>query len=429
MARLIVQGGRPLSGTVTPVPNKNSIIKLLPASLLTDDEVVISNVPQSTDVMILIQIMEKLGSKVSWLDDNTVSINNVGVSSFSIDPLLSDKMKASVMLLAPLLIRFGRAEMPTPQGCKLGTRPLDVLIEGMIQMGAQYEHTQGTYRLSHTGLKATEIWQWFPSVTGTENLILLAVRVPGQTIIYNAACEPHTQDLCHMLVAMGAKIEGIGSNRLVITGVDRLHGCKRKTIADHLDVGGYIAAAAVTGGSVTIRDAGTQHMGIIIQMMNKLGVHVDVDHHANTIHVPRNQSMVITKTVKGDIWRTHALHRPLLPPDFVHTCVVTALYADGQAIFDNLFYEYGFFFVQELAKMKANIILANPVTVITTGPNQFKGAHVMCPDILQAAYGLLIAALGARGESVLHSITPLFRRFPDFVSKFTSLGAAIELQE
>ena len=429
MPKLIINWWKQLTGTVTPVPNKNSIIKLIPAALLTDETVAIHNVPTSSDVQYMCQIVEKLGWSVEWFNDNSsIRINCSWVHNYVIDAELSDKMKASVMFLWPLLIRFGKAEMPSPQWCKLWTRPLDVLIDNMIAMGADYKHENGNYSLSTTWLTWTEVRQRFPSVTWTENLIILAARTPGTTIIYNAACEPHTQDLCNMLVSMGAKINGIGSNRLEIQWVDRLSWTERTVVSDHLDVWGYIAAAAMTWGEVTIENACTQHMGMIVQMMDKLGVSVDVDHQNNRITVPKEQELIIKKTIKWNIRRTHALQRPLIPPDFVHVCVVVALKAEWQAVFDNLFYEYGFFFVQELAKMKANIVLANPTTVITSWPTDFKASEsIVCSDIIQASYGLMLAALAAPWRSVLNAVTPLFRRFPDFVEKFTSLGAEMEL--
>lgn len=200
-------------------------------------------------------------------------------------------------------------------------------------------------------------------------------------------------------------------------------------MSDHLDVGGYIVAAAMTHGNVKIEHACVEHMGLIIQMMNYLGVQVDVDEKEDSIYIPSKQELRIKHTIKGTPRRTHAFAWPLLPPDFVHSCVVLALMSEGQAIFDNLYYEYSWFFVEELAKMKANIIMANPVTVITTGPTVFKPANLVCSDIIQASYGLLLAALAAKGTSTLHAIFPLFRRFPNFIDKFNSLGAQLEMQE
>ncbi|MEY3197726.1 MAG: UDP-N-acetylglucosamine 1-carboxyvinyltransferase 1 [Candidatus Parcubacteria bacterium] len=232
-------------------------------------------------------------------------------------------------------------------------------------MGAEFTHEHGTYGFSGKNLKATTIRSWEPSVTGTENLILLAVKTPGTTTIYNAACEPHTQDLCNMLVKMGAQIEGIGSNLLKITGVSSLKGCTWKVISDHLDVAGYIAAAAMTGGEVTINCAITSHMGLMLETYEKLGIKCIVDPINDTITVPSKQSRQIEKTIKGDLLMIRAQPWPMLPMDIIHTFAVTALSCEGSAIFMNIGYEYAWFFVEELAKMKARTVMADPHRIIT----------------------------------------------------------------
>ncbi len=427
MSKLIVHGWKPLIWVAHPVPNKNSILKLIPAALLTDELVTIHNVPKTSDVVFMIEIFQSLWGTANWLNDATLELDASGVNSFELDPVLMDKMKAGSMFAWPLLQRFGKVTMPNPQWCKLGTRPMDVFIENMVSLGASYTYKDGAYVIQAKELRGAEVRQWFPSVTGTENLILLAVKAPGTTIIYNAACEPHTQDLCNMLVSMWAQIDGIWSNRIIINGVKSLHGTTWKVISDHLDVWWLIAAAAMTNGEITITNAIIPHMHGILQVFEKLGVKVQLDHNQDTIFVPRNQELVIQKTIKWNPLRIHALQRPLLPADFVHSMVVLALQAEGMAIFDNLFYEYGWFFIEELAKMKANVIMANPVTVITTGPTKFKAANIHCSDIIQASFGLLLAALSAPGTSTLHAITPLFRRFPNFVEQFNRLGGQLEL--
>lgn len=430
MSKIIIQWDRPLRWTITPVANKNSILKLIPACILTDEVSTIQNVPQTSDVKYLLQIMEKLWWKYKRISDDTLQIDPSQINSYIIDAELSEKMKAGVMFAGPLLARFGCVDMPMPQWCKLGTRPMDVMIENMVDMWASYTYEHGCYKLkTENWLIGNNVRQWFPSVTWTENLILMAVLAKWTTEIYNAACEPHTQDLCEMLVSMWAKISGIWSNKLIIEWVQKLHWTMRTVVSDHLDVWWYIVATALTGWEVTIQNAGVKHMWLIIQMMNKLGVNVEVNKEKDEIFVPSKQKMVIQKTVKDTPWRTHAFARPLLPPDFVHSCVILALKSSGQAIFDNLYYEYSRFFVQELAKMKANIIMANPVTVITTWPTSFKPADLVCSDIIQASYGLFLAALSAEWTSTLNSITPLFRRFPDFIQKFNSLWAKIEMME
>lgn len=429
MSKLIIQWGKPLRGAIRPVPNKNSIIKLIPACLLTDDDVIIHNVPKTSDVQYMLQILELLGGKYERTTDESIKINAKWVNSYEIDPVLSDKMKASVMFLWPLLVRFGKAMMPTPQGCKLGTRPLDAFVGNMEKMGAAFTHENGTYGFTAKQLQATTVWSREPSVTWTENLILLAVKTPGTTIIYNAACEPHTQDLCNMLVAMGAQIEGIWSNLLKITGVDRLHGCTRTVISDHLDVAWFIAAAAMTGGEITIQHAVTAHMDLMLETYSKLGIRTIVDKQADTIFVPATQSRQIEKTLKGDLLMVRAQPWPMLPMDIIHTFAVTALSCEWSAIFMNIGYEYAWFFIEELAKMKGRTVMADPHRIITFWPTAWKAANIASSDIIQAAYGLLLAALAAEGTTTINAINPLFRRFPNFVDQFNALGGQLEIVE
>lgn len=424
MSSYRIQGGIALSGEVEPIPNKNSILKLIPAALLTDEPVIIHNVPTSTDVRLMIKIVKQLGGKVSYLNGgNSIKITAKSVNTYEIDSELSQKAKASIIFMAPLLLRFGKAYMPIPGGCKLGTRPLDAFIDNMVQLGAKYKREKG-YFLEATKLKGAKIWSWFPSVTGTENLVMLAVLTPGITEIYNAAAEPHTQDLCNMLVAMGAKISGIGTNRLTIEGVDSLSGTEWTVIPDHLDIGAYIAAAALTKGSITINHAIPEHMGMILQTFEKMGVNVEID--GDRIHVPAKQKLECALTVRGDLMSVKAFGWPFLPPDFIHIAIVTALKAKGSMIFENSFYEYGFFFIEELAKMKAKIVMADPYRLITFGPTDFKSEKIYAPNIIQATMALFLAALSADGETLLEDRSDsLLRRYPDLMTKYTALGAKL----
>src|SRR3990167_8088208 len=417
-------GGKPLKGSISPIPNKNSILKLIPAALLTEEIVTIHNVPKSTDVRLMLNIVKQLGGKVSYANGGeTIKISAKELNTYEIDPELSQKVKASVMFMAPLLHRFKKASMPIPGGCKLGTRPLDAFIDNMVQMGAKYQREKG-YFLEAENLKPGKVWSLFPSVTGTENLIMLACLIPGKTKIYNAAGEPHTQDLCNMLNSMGAKIENIGSNNLIIDGVEKLHGTEWSVIPDHLDVAAYIAATAMTGGSITIKNAVPKHMSILLQVFEKMGIKVKISE--NDITVSENQKLQCQLTVRGDILDIKAFNWPLLPPDFIHIAIVCALKAKGSIIFQNTFYEYGFFFIEELAKMKAKIIMADPFRVITFGPTNFKGAKVFAPNIIQATMALFLAALSAEGETILEDRDDsLLRRYPDLIEKYKSLGAQV----
>lgn len=425
MSSYKIIGGKPLQGEVTPVPNKNSILKLIPAALLTDEPVVLHNIPPTTDVRVLLRIVKQLGGKIKYLNQgNSVEITAAGLNTYEIDPELSQKVKASVMFMGPLLMRFKKAHMPIPGGCKLGSRPLDAFMDNMVQMGATYVREKGYY-LEADNLKATKIWSWFPSVTATENLIMMAVKVPGTTEIYNAAAEPHTQDLCNMLNSMGAKISGIGSNRLIIEGVEELHGTEWTVISDHLDVGAYIAGAAMTGGEVKINNAVPEHMSMILQVFEKMGVRVEIE--GDSIIVPAHQELKCETTVRGDLFDIKAFSWPFLPPDFIHVAIVTALKAEGSLIFHNSFYEYGFFFIEELAKMKAKVVMADPYRLITFGPTEFEATKIFAPNIIQATMSLFLAALSADGETILEDRTDaLLRRYPNLVDKYTSLGASIE---
>jgi UDP-N-acetylglucosamine 1-carboxyvinyltransferase len=424
MATYKIEGGKPLNGVIIPVPNKNSILKLIPAALLTDDPVIIHNVPKSSDVRLMLKIVKQLGGKVSYLGDgSSVRIQANDLTTFEIDYDLSQKAKSSVMFMAPLLLRFKKAYMPIPGGCKLGTRPLDAFIDNMVQMGAEYRREKG-YFLEANHLKAAKIWSWFPSVTGTENTVMLAVLTKGTTEIYNAACEPHTQDLCNILNAMGAKISGIGSNRLIIEGVDKLHGVDWNVIPDHLDIGAYIAAALLTNGEITIQNAIPEHMQLIIQFFQKLNAKIKIK--GDEITVPANQKLECDLTVRGDIFDVKAFAWPFLPPDFVHVALVTALKAKGSFVFHNSFYEYGFFFIEELAKMKAKLIMADPYRIVTFGPTDYQAAKIIAPNIIQATMALFLAALSAPGVTILEdSEDSLLRRYPDLIANYQKLGAKI----
>jgi len=427
MSKLIINGWKPLQWTTTPVPNKNSIIKLIPAALLTDEPVTLRNVPQTSDVKYMLEIVEKLWGSYEWLDDACVRIDASGVSNTEIDTELSIKMKASVMFAGPLLARYGKVTMPTPQWCKLGTRPLDAFIENMEKMWCTYSYDAGAYTLSTIGLTWTTVRQRFPSVTATENVLLMAVLAAWTTVIYNAACEPHTQDLCNMLVSMWAKIEGIWSNKLIIEWVSSLSGTSWTVVSDHLDVAWLITATVMTGGDVTITNAVVEHMDMTIQAMKKLGIHLDVDEHNDTIHIWKQDDLQIKKTIKWDLLELAAWPWPLLPMDLMPVLLVLALHCEWSAMISNSYYSSQFFFVQELMKMKWRTVMADPHRIITFWPAQWQPANMLCGDIIQSSYGMLMACLAAKWTSTLNAITPLFRRFPNFVDEFNALWADITL--
>ncbi len=426
MATYKIQGGIPLHGEVTPVPNKNAVLPAITAALLTDEQVTLHNVPKSSDVRIMLRLIRKLGGKVSYSNQGqTVKINASTINTNELDAELSKKIVAGTMFMAPLLTRFKSAFMPIPGGCKLGTRPLDAFIGNMEKLGATYEPTDKGFYLHADNLQPNKIWSWFPSVTGTENLIMLASKLPGTTEIYNAACEPHVQELCHLLVSMGANIEGIGSNRLIIHGVEELNGTEWTIISDHLDIAEYVATAAVTGGAIKVNNAIPEHMDLILQAFEILGI--NAYYEDTSLVTPAEQSRKIKETIKGNIFDVKALFWPMFPPDVIHSLIITALSSEGTMIFHNSFYEYGFFFVEELAKMKGNVVMADPHRILTFGPTRWRSGTLVAPNIIAATKSLLIAALAAPGESILHDETDmLMRRYPNILEDYKGLGAKIE---
>lgn len=427
MSKLVINWWKKLQGIVKPVPNKNSIIKLIPACVLVDEAVTLHNVPQTSDVKYMLEILKKLGWSYERLDDASLKVDTTSINNTTIDAGLSVKMKASVMYAGPLLARFGKVSMPTPQWCKLGTRPMDAFIENMEKMGCSYSYEEWIYVLRTEGLIGTEVRQWFPSVTATENTILMAVKAKWTTVIYNAACEPHVQDLCNMLISMGAKIDGIGSNKLTIKWVDKLGGTEWTVISDHLDVAGLITATVMTGGEITINHAIVNHMDMILQAMKKLGIHVDIDREKDQIYIGKQDDLKIRRTIKGDILKLAAGPWPLLPMDLMPVLLVLAMHCEGSAMISNSYYSTQFFFIQELAKMKGRTVMADPHRIITFGPAQWNAANMQCSDIIQSSYGMLMACIAAPGTSTLNAITPLFRRFPNLVEQFNSLWADLKL--
>ncbi len=430
MSKLIIHGWKSLRWTTTPVPNKNSIIKLIPAAVLTDKDVILHNVPSTSDVKYMLEIFEQLWWSATWTNEHSLLLNASWISSTVIDPELSKKMKASVMYSWPLLSRFGKVSMPLPQWCKLWTRPMDAFIENMTRMWCDYTNESGAYEIScPSWLKWTTITQWFPSVTATENLILMAVKANWETIIQNAACEPHVQDLCNMLASMWANIKWIWSNRLIIEGVRELSWVEHSVISDHLDVAGIITATVMTKWEVIINNAVVPHMDLTLQAMKKLWVDINVDHDLDRITIWSQSNLQISKTIKGDILELSAWARPLLPMDLMPVLLVLALHCEWSAMITNSYYSSQFFFVQELAKMKARTVMADPHRIITFGPTDRKPADMLCWDIIQSSYGMLMACIAAPGTSTLNAITPLFRRFPNFVDEFNKLWAEMELLE
>jgi UDP-N-acetylglucosamine 1-carboxyvinyltransferase len=372
----------------------------------------------------MLQVFQKLGGSVTYLKGNSIRLCAKAMNNHIIDKELSKKERASMMFLGPLLHRFKRAEVGDAGGCKLGNRPIDTLFQGLVALGA-IVNEQNIYQFTAKNLKANPFyWQLESSVTGTESFIMTAVLAKGTSVLYNAACEPHVQDLCNFLVSIGAKIEGIGSNKLTIEGVDKLQGGEWKVISDFIDIGGLIVAAAITGGELRIEDAIPEHMGLILGYFNK--VNLVTRYEGKTLIVPKNQDLFCKPNLKGDMDKVPDQPWPTgFPVDLIPQMIILAAKAKGSIKIYSIMYETQLFFIEELLKMRAKVMLADTHTVVTFGPSEFRGANIVASNIIQSAHAQLLAALAAKGTSTINNSEIISRRYPDVIDTFRSLGANI----
>jgi len=425
MSNLVIRGGARLKGEVTAQPNKNSVLKLIPATILCNDKVTITNVPRSSSVQVLLEIYESIGGKVEFLNENTICLDPRSINKTSIPDDLALKERSSLVFLGPLLARFGVASVRDSGGCKLGHRPLDTMFQGLRMLGAVIDKSKGyTAKLENKKLKGNFIWQLEASVTGTENLIMAAVLAEGTTTIYNAACEPHTQDLCNFLNSVGASISGIGTNKLVIHGVDELKGGSWEVISDHIDIGGLIVATLITGGELTIHKAIPHHMHQILNFIAKFNCSVEIK--GDSIYVPPDQQLVCLKNFKGDIDKVNDQPWPGFPADLLPQMLILAMCSEGQMRIYSYMYEIQLVeLVSQLNKMRANIFFSSPNLVVTLGKSNLIGGKVYTPSILQAAHALVLSGMVAKGDTEIVNSDILFRRFPKIVSDLQSLGVEI----
>jgi UDP-N-acetylglucosamine 1-carboxyvinyltransferase len=426
MSTLKITGGIPLKGTVVPMPNKNSILKLIPACVLIDGPVTLHNVPKSTSVRIMLDVFKQLGGKVAYLKGNSIKLDGIGIKTSAIDETLAMKERATFVFLGPLLARFGSASIRDGGGCKLGNRPLDTMFQGMKALGVEVDKEDGYKLNAPKGLVANEnIWLLEASVTGTENLLIAAVKTPGKTVIYNSACEPHTQDLCNFLNSVGAKIEGVGTNKLTIEGVENLNGGEWTVISDHIDIGGLIVAAAITDGELLIKNAIPHHMTQIINNFKKVNLKVEIK--GEDIFVPSGQKLQCKTNFKGDMDKIKDEVWPGFPVDLIPQALILALKAKGMIrIYSNMYEVQLIELFAELYKMAANMTLTNPNQIITLGETKFKGTKVNSSTILQCTQALVLAGLCANGTTIIDNADIIYRRFPEIVQVLSSLGAKIE---
>jgi UDP-N-acetylglucosamine 1-carboxyvinyltransferase len=433
MGSFKIEGGHELKGTITPQGAKNEALQILCAVLLTEEEVTVQNIPNILDVNKLIAILGDLGVKVNRLNEHTYSFR---ADSINLDYLQSDafkedgrKLRGSIMLVGPLLARFGKGYIPKPGGDKIGRRRLDTHFEGLIKLGAKFRYNpeEHFYGVESEGLKGTYMLLDEASVTGTANILMAAVLAEGETTLYNAACEPYLQQLCHMLVRMGAKIEGIGSNLLRIQGVSRLSGTEHRVLPDMIEIGSWIGLAAMTQSELTIKDVSWDNLGQIPGAFRKLGI--TVERSGEDIHIPAHtDGYEVQSFIDGSIMTLADAPWPGLTPDLLSVLLVVAVQARGEVIIHQKMFESRLFFVDKLIDMGAKIILCDPHRATVIGhdfKSRLKATTMVSPDI-RAGISLLIAALSARGTSVIHNIEQIDRGYERIDERLRNIGARIE---
>jgi UDP-N-acetylglucosamine 1-carboxyvinyltransferase len=419
----LIEGGRPLSGTVHPAGNKNAALPILAACLLTADPVTIENVPRIRDVEEMIELIVALGVEVEWKTRNAVRVWAADVSGTRLDPELCTRIRASILLAGPLLARFGSVDVPPPGGDVIGRRRVDTHLMAFAALGADVE-VEREYRLrAPRGLHGAEIHLDEASVTGTENALMAAALATGTTVITNAACEPHVQDLCHLLCEMGAPIEGIGSNVLTIHGAKQLHGCTHRIGPDHIEVASFIGLAAMTGGDIVIEDAAVEHLRAIRQAFTRLGVEIRVD--GTTVRVPPNQTLEIVDDIHDQIPKIDDGPWPMFPADLTSIALAVATQARGTVLIFEKMFENRLVFTDKLVSMGARIILCDPHRAVVTGPSKLYGYRMESPDI-RAGMALLMASLCAEGQSRIGNIGQIDRGYERIDQRLRALGASIE---
>ncbi len=431
METFIIEGGHPLSGTITPQGAKNEALEVICATLLTDEEVRINNIPDILDVNNLIQLLRDIGVKVTRhsRNDYTFQADQLNLDYLGCDEYVKkcSALRGSVLLMGPLLGRFGKATIAEPGGDKIGRRRLDTHFLGFKYLGAKFvgDSERKVYNIEASRLKGCYMLLDEASITGTANIIMAAVLAKGTTTIYNAACEPYIQQLCHLLNAMGAKISGIASNLLTIVGVDRLHGATHRVLPDMIEVGSFIGMAAMVGEGIRIKDVSVRNLGIIPDAFRRLGVKIKVE--GDDLFIPKQPHYVVDSFIDGTIMTLADAPWPGLTPDLISVLIVVATQARGSVLFHQKMFESRLFFVDKLIDMGAQIILCDPHRAVVVGHDhklQLRPGRLTSPDI-RAGIALLIAALGAKGVSRIENIAQIDRGYEDIENRLNVLGANI----
>jgi UDP-N-acetylglucosamine 1-carboxyvinyltransferase len=432
MASFEIIGGKKLSGEVIPQGAKNEALQIVSAVLLTPERVTISNIPNIRDVMKLIELLQTMGVDVTKIDDHTYAFEAKNVN---LEYLLTDDFKkkggalrGSIMIIGPLLARFGVAYIPEPGGDKIGRRPVDTHLRGFEALGATFEHLKEErfYKINAKNLKGTFMLLDEASVTGTANIVMAASLTKGETTIYNAASEPYLQQLCKMINRMGGKISGIGSNKLVIEGVDSLGGTEHRMLPDMIEIGSFIGLAATTQSEITIRNCSIPDLGIIPSVFRKMGI--EMEFRGDDIYLPAQDSYKIQNLIDGSILTIRDGIWPAFTPDLISIALVTATQAKGSVLIHQWMFESRLFFVDNLIDMGAKIILCDPHRAVVIGSNRetkLRGITMSSPDI-RAGVSMLIAALAANGKSTIHNIEQIDRGYQNIEQRLRAIGADIK---
>jgi UDP-N-acetylglucosamine 1-carboxyvinyltransferase len=423
MEKFVIEGGVPLSGTMVPAGNKNAALPILAASILTEDEVVVRNVPRIRDVEAMIEILRAIGVQVAWRGANELALCAAGVSEVTLDPELAELIRASFLLAGPLLARFHRAVMPPPGGDVIGRRRLDPHLDAFRAMGAVADCGREIVLSAPKGLRPTDVFMDEPSVMATENALMAAALTPGTTVIGNAACEPHVQDLARMLVKMGADIQGIGSNLVTVNGAASLHGCEHDVAPDHIEIGSFMALAGVTGGELRIKDTVPGDLRMIRLIFERVGLRSELD--GDDVVVPGGQRLVVQADVGEYKSKIQDGPWPAFPADLTSIAVALATQAEGSILVHEWMFENRLIFTDKLIVMGADIVMCDPHRAIVTGPRRLRGARVESPDI-RAGMAMLLAALCAEGRSEIGNIRQIDRGYERIDERLRELGARIE---
>ena len=422
--RFLVRGGRPLAGSIRPAGNKNAALPILAATLMADGPVEVSNVPRIRDVETLLDLLVRLGAGCEWSDSNTVVVDPTGVENHPLDPVLCARIRASILLAGPMLARFGSVKLPPPGGDVIGRRRIDTHVLALEALGANVmvgDH----YEIEARRLTGADVFLDEPSVTGTENALMAAVAANGTTVLRNAASEPHVQDLARALIAMGASIEGIGTNTYTIDGGQALRGAKVEVGPDHIEIGSFVGLAAVTNGAVTIEGVRSADLRSILVGFDRLGVRPRIDR--DRLIVDADQERRIRPDLGDHIPKLEDGPWPSFPADLMSIALVTATQCEGMVLMFEKMFESRLFFVDKLIGMGARIVLCDPHRAVVSGRAPLRGGVVESPDI-RAGMGILLAALAAEGESTINNIGQIDRGYERIDERLRGLGADIVRQ-